>query len=71
MILKKLVTRNEAFEETATEVKTFWDMARIKTMEVKACKKKTHQFLGRMDISAEEQDTCGRRKAGEVQGEFR
>ena len=47
MLLKKLLTRNEAFEETTTEVKTFWDMARIKTMEVKACKKKTHQFVGR------------------------
>ena len=36
---QKAETRNEAFEETIAEVKTFWDMARIETMEVKVCKK--------------------------------
>ena len=57
-------TRNEAFEETIAEVEAIWDMARIKTMEVKVCKKKkTHQVVGRKVIYAEEQHTCDWRKA--------
>ena len=34
------MTRIETFEETITEIKSFWDMVWIKTMEVKICKKK-------------------------------
>ena len=40
-------TRNEAFEETIAEVKAFWDMALIKTMEVKVRKKKNSPICGK------------------------
>ena len=44
-------------------------MAWIKTMDLKVSKKK--KVVGRMEISAEEQGTCGWKKAVDVQGEFR
>ena len=37
---QKAETRNEAFKETITEVKMLWDMARVKTIEARVCKKK-------------------------------
>ena len=61
---KKTKNRNGAFEERITEVKTLWDMARIITMEVKVCREKTHQVVGRIEIYAQEQDMYGCRKAG-------
>ena len=42
-----------------------------KTMELKVFKKKNLIRCGKMEISAEEQDTCGWKKAAEVQGEFK
>ena len=61
-------TRNESFEETITEAKTFWNMARIKTIVVKVCKEKNSPSCGKNGDICRRQDT---RVTGERREKFR